>query len=117
ALRRLADVTHVFHAAYVERPDPAAMVAPNLDMLRNVVEPIETAAPRLAHVLFMQGTKYYGSHLGPFRTPARESDPRHVPPNFYYDLQDWISARQQGKRWTWSAPRPHAVIGFAVGNP
>ena len=113
----LADVTHIFHAAYVERPTREAMVAPNLAMLANVVEAIEPIAPRLAHVQFMQGTKYYGSHLGPFKTPAKEDDPRHAPPNFYYDLQDYLEARQRGKRWTWSAPRPHAVIGFALGNP
>ena len=65
----------------------------------------------------MQGTKWYGSHLGPFKTPAREDDPRHMPPNFYYDQQDLVSARQRGRRWTWSAARPHAICGFATGNP
>jgi nucleoside-diphosphate-sugar epimerase len=116
-LRALTAVTHVFHCAYVEHPDAAAMVAPNLAMLRNVVECIEPVAAGLRHVLVMQGTKYYGSHLGPFRTPAREDDPRHMPPNFYYDLQDYVAERARGKGWMWSAPRPHAVIGFAVGNP
>jgi nucleoside-diphosphate-sugar epimerase len=117
SLGALADVTHIFHAAYIEHADAAAMVAPNLALLRNVVECIEPVAHGLAHVLFMQGTKYYGSHLGPFKTPAREDDPRHMPPNFYYDLQDYLAERQHGKRWSWSAARPHAVIGFALGNP
>lgn len=116
-LGELPDVTHVFHAAYVERPSAAEMAAENLALLRNLAECIEPVANGLAHVLCMQGTKYYGSHLGPFKTPAREDDPRHMPPNFYYDLQDYIVERQRGKRWSWSAPRPHAVIGFAVGNP
>lgn len=116
-LAALSDVTHVFHTAYLERATPAETVAPNLEMLRNVVETIEPVAPSLEHLLFMQGTKYYGSHLGPFKTPAQESDPRHMPPNFYYDLQDYVEARQRGRRWSWSAPRPHAVIGFALGNP
>jgi len=113
----LTGVTHVFHCAYIERPTPAEMVAPNVALLANTVETIEPAAPGLRHVLVMQGTKYYGSHLGPFRTPACEEDPRSLPPNFYYDLQDWIVERSRGKRWSWSAPRPHAVIGFALGNP
>jgi nucleoside-diphosphate-sugar epimerase len=110
-------VTHVFHAAYFEHPDAAAMVESNLTMLRNLVECVEPVAARLRHVLIVQGTKYYGSHLGPFRTPACEDDPRHMPPNFYYDLQDYLVERSRGQRWTWSAPRPHAVIGFALGNP
>lgn len=116
-LARLRGVTHLFHTAYIERATAAEMVAPNLAMLANVVEAVEPAALGLRHVLIMQGTKYYGSHLGPFKTPAVEDDPRHPPPNFYYDLQDYIADRQRGKRWTWSAPRPHAVIGFAIGNP
>jgi nucleoside-diphosphate-sugar epimerase len=116
-LGRLDRVTHVFHTAYIQRASPTEMVAPNLAMFANTVETLEPVARNLAHVLFMQGTKYYGSHLGPFKTPALEDDPRHAPPNFYYDLQDYIVRRSQGKRWTWSAPRPHAVIGFALGNP
>jgi hypothetical protein len=27
--------------------------------------------------------KSYGVQLGPFKTPAKETDPRHMPPNFY----------------------------------
>ena len=38
----------------------------------------------------MQGSKWYGNHLGPYLTPARETDPRHMPPNFYYDQQDFL---------------------------
>jgi nucleoside-diphosphate-sugar epimerase len=40
-----------------------------------------------------------------------------MPPNFYYNQQDFLAARQHDKRWTWSASRPHAICGFAVGNP
>jgi PRISE-like Rossmann-fold domain len=40
-----------------------------------------------------------------------------MPPNFYYDQQDLVAARQRGKTWTWSTARPHAICGFAIGNP
>jgi nucleoside-diphosphate-sugar epimerase len=116
-LSALTEVTHIFHCAYIERPARDEMVAPNVAMLANTVETLERVATDLQHVLVMQGTKYYGSHLGPFKTPAKEDDARHAPPNFYYDLQDYVSTRSAGKPWTWSAPRPHAVIGFAIGNP
>ena len=109
-------ITHVYYAAYVERPSMAEMVAPNLAMLEHVLYAVEPVSP-LAHVHLVEGTKWYGSHLGPFRTPAREDDPRHMPPNFYYAQQDFLAARQAGKAWTWSAARPHAVCGFATGNP
>lgn len=113
----LGGVTHVFYSAYVELPGWAAMVPPNLAMLVNTLDAVEAGSPRLAHVNLMQGTKWYGNHLGPFKTPARESDPRHMPPNFYYDQQDFVVERQRGKPWTWSAARPHAISGFATGNP
>src|SRR5689334_5565678 len=113
----LGDVTHLFFAAYREMPTEAERVEVNGAMLRNVVEAIEAAAPGLRRIVLMQGTKYYGCHLGPFKTPARESDPRHMPPNFYYTQQDHLEARQSGKEWTWSALRPQAITGFAVGNP
>ena len=110
-------ITHVFFAAYVEKPDWSAMVAPNVAMLANLMDAVEPANPSLEHVNLMHGTKWYGSHLGPFRTPAREDDPRHMPPNFYFDQQDLIEARAAGKDWTWSTARPHAICGFAIGNP
>jgi nucleoside-diphosphate-sugar epimerase len=117
ALKRPRGVTHVFFSAYIERPTWAEMVAPNQTMLVNLMDAIETASPDLAHVNLMHGTKWYGNHLGPFKTPAKEDDPRHMPPNFYYDQQDLVAARQRGKTWTWSTARPHAICGFATGNP
>lgn len=116
-LSELEDVTHIFYAAYQARPTRREEVVPNLTMIRNAVEVIETASPRLEHVNLIQGGKAYGCHLGPFKTPGKETDPRHLPPNFYYDQEDFLRSQQQGKRWTWSALRPEAVCGFAVGNP
>ena len=86
-------------------------------MLVNLVESIEAISPALEHVNLVEGSKWYGNHLGPYKTPARETDARHMPPNMYYNQQDFLESRQHGKRWNWSAVRPHAVCGFAVGNP
>lgn len=116
-LRDLARVTHIFYAAYQERPTWAELVPPNLAMLVNVVDVVEPIAPRLAHISLMQGYKVYGAHLGPFKTPARESDPAHMPPEFNVDQQDFLTERQRGKSWSWSAIRPSVVCGFALGNP
>lgn len=116
-LAPLADVTHVFYVAYQDRPTWAELVAPNVAMLVNVIEAIEPVANDLAHVSLMQGYKVYGAHLGPFKTPAREDDAGHMPPEFNVDQQDFLEARQRGKAWTWSAIRPSVVGGFALGNP
>jgi nucleoside-diphosphate-sugar epimerase len=116
-LSQLTDVTHVFYCAFQARPKWAEHNAPNVAMLVNAVEPIAKASPRLAHVHLVEGNKIYGSHLGPFKTPAKESDPPHMLPNFYWDQEQWLRGFQRGKSWTWSALRPHTVCGFAVGNP
>jgi nucleoside-diphosphate-sugar epimerase len=116
-LSHLTDVTHIFYAAYQERPTWAELVPPNLAMLVNVVTVIEDSSPDLEHVSLMQGYKVYGAHLGPFKTPARESDPPHMPPEFNVDQQQFLESLQVGKRWSWSAIRPSVVCGVALGNP
>jgi nucleoside-diphosphate-sugar epimerase len=116
-LATLKDVTHIFYAAYQDRPSWAELVAPNLAMLVNVVDAIEPIARNLQHISLMQGYKVYGAHLGPFKTPASESDANHMPPEFNIDQQDFLESRQSGQRWTWSALRPSVVIGFGLGNP
>jgi nucleoside-diphosphate-sugar epimerase len=113
----LSKVTHVFYAAWQPRPSQAEEVEPNLAMLRHVVEVVEEASPYLQHVNFMQGSKAYGAHLGPYKTPAKESDPRHLPPNFYFDQEDFVRGAQQGRDWGFSILRPNSPCGFAVGNP
>ncbi len=116
-LSAITDATHIFYAAFQARPTWAEHNEPNLAMLVNSVEPIAAASQSLRHVNLIEGNKIYGSHLGPFKTPAREDDPPHMLPNFYYDQEQWLRHAQVGGSWTWSALRPQTVCGFAVGNP
>lgn len=116
-LSGLSEVTHIFYAAYQDRASWAELVAPNLAMLVNTVEVMEPVAGGLRHVSLMQGYKVYGAHLGPFKTPAREDDAPHMPPEFNVDQQQFLEHRQQGKQWTWSALRPSVVCGIGLGNP
>ncbi len=116
-LSDLTEVTHVFYAAYQDRPTWAELVAPNLAMLTNVVDALEPVASGLEHISLMQGYKVYGAHLGPFATPAREDDPPHMPPEFNVDQQQFLEERQVGSQWTWSALRPSVVAGVGLGNP
>jgi nucleoside-diphosphate-sugar epimerase len=120
-LGRLTEATHVFYAAFQPAGGAAAgyasNIAPNRDMLINAVTAIDRASPALARVVLVTGTKYYGSHLGTFKTPARESDPRHAGLNYYFDQIDWLSAFQRGKRWDFVELRPQTLCGFAPGTP
>ena len=114
------EATHVFYAAFQPAPGAAADYARNIganrDMLVNSVSAIEKSSPRLERVVLVTGTKYYGSHLGPYKTPAREDDPRHEGANYYFDQIDWLVERQRGKRWTWTELRPQTLCGFAPGT-
>ena len=116
-LSGLAGVTHLFYCALSSGPGAWDRPA-NRQMLVNLVEVAEAATSDLAHVSLMQGSSYYGFHSpGGGTTPAREDDPRTTSANFYYTQEDYLRERAQDAGWTWSAPRPGAVAGFAVGNP
>ena len=116
-LGALAGTTHLFYASRAEHGEGAPEdVARNLTMLRNTVESVEAVAKGLKHVHVVTGTNYYGLTLGPYRTPAREDDARHMPPDFYYELEDYVAARQRGKSWTWSVSRPDVICDFRPGR-
>jgi nucleoside-diphosphate-sugar epimerase len=115
-LAGLAEATHVFYAAFQPAAGAAAgyasNIAPNRDMLVNAVTAIDAVSSALRRVVLVTGTKYYGSHLGPFRTPARASAP-----DYYFDQIDWLAGFQRGKRWDWVELRPQTLCGFEPGTP
>ena len=119
-LAGLKDVTHVFFAAFQPGSGPAAdyakNISANLALLTHSVQAIDQASSKLERVVLVTGTKYYGSHLGPFKTPAKEDDPRHDGTNYYFDQIDWLTGYKKGKRWSWTELRPQTLCGFAPGT-
>lgn len=111
ALSACRDITHVFYCA--NHGSAQLRIA----MIENVIDALESEARGFVNINLLQGTKYYGSHLGPFKTPAKESDARVTGGDFYYSEEDLVTSRQKAKRWTWTAVRPHSVCGYAAGNP
>src|SRR3546814_7682367 len=89
----------------------------NTAMLANLVDALAAAGAPLRHLLLVHGSKWYGSHLGPYRTPAAEDDSRAPGPSFYFGQQDWVESRAAGADWTWTALRPHILAGFSLGYP
>ena len=113
-LSSLGDVTHVFYcgrATHAEQVIESA--SDNLRLLDNLVNGIESSAKNLTHVHLVQGGKYYGVHVGPFPTPAREEDPRAPIPNFNYDQQDYLIERSKEKEWSWSCSRPNTLLHYS----
>jgi nucleoside-diphosphate-sugar epimerase len=114
ALATIEPVTHAFFAARAPfREGGVEDVEGNVAMLAATLDALASRAEALDHVHLLEGIKWYGMHLGPYPTPSREDDPRHLPPNFYYDQQDLLSARAALARWSWSASRPSYICDFA----
>ena len=114
ALGTIEPVTHVFFAARAPfREGGVEDVEGNVAMLTATLDALSARSDVLEHFHLLEGTKWYGMHLGPYPTPSREDDPRHLPPNFYYDQQDLLSARAATARWSWSASRPSYICDFS----
>jgi len=111
AVASLRGVTHVLNAARhdFETGQPESAEA-NTAMLANLLDAVRETRQPLEHVHIVQGTKYYGSNLGPFPTPAPETAPRSLQANFYFDQEDLLIARSAAEGWHWSASRPHAIV-------
>lgn len=111
----LKGVTHLFYAALKPHADPGAEADENAAMLENLVRALQQSGAALERLTFIQGGKVYGAHLGVYKTPAREDDSRHFPPNLYFRHEDFARDQaRQGLRWT--ALRPDVVIGHSLGS-
>lgn len=117
AFSSLSSVTDVVYSAYVERESESAAVEPNVSMLAHSLEALVAAGAPLRHVVLFGGGKAYGPHLGPYKTPAKESDPRLLGPNFYYDQEDFLSHWGAQHEVGWTVLRPDGVFGPGVGSP
>jgi nucleoside-diphosphate-sugar epimerase len=123
ALRDVRDVTAVVFCALYESPDllggwfDPAHTEINVRMLRNLLDALEGHNPGLRHVTVLQGAKADGVHLGPTHPPAKERQPRHMHPNFYWAQEDLLRERAADARWNWTIFRPQAILGLATGSP
>jgi nucleoside-diphosphate-sugar epimerase len=118
ALQSAADTTHLFYAALSQDPDLAVEAKRNSAMLSSVLDGLEAAGAPLRRVVSYEGFKIYGIHLGAHvRTPARESDPPHMPPNIY--LSQRAQLRAEGSKGAWDnvALSPDVVVDDIYGNP
>lgn len=116
-LARLPNPTHLFYCGRATHAEQVIEnTSQNLKLLDHLVTAVEAKSPDLQHVHLVQGGKYYGVHIGPFQTPARESDPRAPIRNFNYDQQDYLAERSAHAPWQWSASRPNTLLHYSPGN-
>lgn len=117
AAPQMVDVTHVFFCARSVEENYVIKVDANRLIVENLLDAVIPVARGLQHVQIIHGMKWYGSNLGPYRTPAKESHPRLSGANFYYEQLDALIQRQAGHAWTWSTLRPHFICGVSLGSP
>ncbi|HVD84654.1 MAG TPA: NAD-dependent epimerase, partial [Bradyrhizobium sp.] len=79
ALATIEPVTHAFFAARAPfREGGVEDVEGNVAMLAATLDALAARSDALEHVHLLEGIKWYGMHLGPYPTPSREDDPRHL---------------------------------------
>jgi nucleoside-diphosphate-sugar epimerase len=117
SFKRLGDASALVFCAYVEGESMEATVAPNVKMLANAIDGLIEAGAPLRHVVLICGGKSYGEHLGPYKTPAKERDPRFMGPIFYNNQEDLLWERATRYGFTWTVLRPDAVWGPSIGSP
>ena len=121
--KTLHDVTHVIYAALYEKPGLLAgwvetdQMQTNLQMLKNLMVPLQGAAKNLQHVSLLQGTKAYGAHVAPMSVPGKERAPRVEHANFYWLQEDWLKQQRANASWSLTLWRPPLIIGHAFGAP
>jgi nucleoside-diphosphate-sugar epimerase len=118
----LRDATRLVYAALHEKPGLVAgwreadQIDTNERMLRNLLAPLDRAAPALRHVTLLQGTKAYGAHVRPLPVPAREDrDEARDVPNFYWRQEALLRGLSPGRGWHFTILRPQIVFGLAIG--
>lgn len=112
-LQGLGRVTHIFYTALVSGRTLEDENELNRRLLANLIDAVVPIAAGLEHVHVLEGVKWYGYHLGAYKTPAREDDPPCQPRYFYRDQHEHVLGAQKGRAWTWSTSRPGAVCGYA----
>lgn len=113
----LAAVTHVFFCSRAVASGYTIDADANTAMLANLLDALAAGAPRVEHVQLMHGLKWYGTHVGPIRIPARETDPPHADSSFYERQQDMLSSRGAASGWSWTTIRPHFICSVTTQSP
>lgn len=112
ALAAHQDATHLYYCGRAAHQEQTLEnEAGNRLLLANLLDAFDR--DRLDHVHLVQGGKVYGVHIGPFPTPARESDPRAPIENFNYVQEDLLRERSADAPWSWSASRPNTLVHFS----
>jgi nucleoside-diphosphate-sugar epimerase len=118
ALEVANNTTHLFYAALSQDANLTIEAECNGQMLGNILDGLAAVEVPLQRIVSYEGSKIYGIHLGArVRTPARETDPPHMPPNINLSEREQLKARASKGKWDNVALIPDVVVGDIFGNP
>jgi nucleoside-diphosphate-sugar epimerase len=117
ALSRLSGITDVAFAAFTPASPKHGETDLNIGMLANALRGLGSLKGGLKRVVLIGGGKSYGPHLGHYRTPARESDPRVMGPIFYDAQQDLLTEWSARNGTSWTILRPDLMFGPSLKSP
>ncbi|WP_291049702.1 SDR family oxidoreductase [Herbiconiux sp.] len=113
----LSGITAVVYAGYAERAGFAETTELNERMLAGLLHALERDGAAPERFVLIGGDKSYGEHLGPYRTPAKESDPRLLGPILYNPQEDLVQGAAARFGWSWTVLRPDGIFGHSIGSP
>ncbi len=122
ALGALSNVTHLVYAALFEKPGLIAgwfeddQIETNDAMFRNCLDPLLAAAPSVAHITLLQGTKAYGMRRPTPVAAQEDRDEAHHEPNFYWRQENYLRDRAVGAAWRFAILRPQIIYGLSIGS-
>ncbi|RDW86259.1 uncharacterized protein DSM5745_02901 [Aspergillus mulundensis] len=113
-------ITHVFYFVFSPfNGDHVEECNQNCDMVRRVVDALNTLALNLQSFIYPGGSRGYGTYIpgGIFQPPLTESMADTLPEDYaktvaYPWIRKILNDASKGRSWTWSELCPDAVIGF-----
>lgn len=107
----------IIYSAYYHSENVQDIHDKNIEMFSNLLSSIQKSSiSSIKNFMLVEGTKWYGSHLGEFKTPAKETDD--VKKNhFYHYQQNLLESVAKKNNFSWIAIRPHTVCSNVIGFP
>ncbi|PNS21570.1 hypothetical protein CAC42_929 [Sphaceloma murrayae] len=123
-VRDVESVSHVFFAAYIEKPSYPDLVQVNELLVRNAITAVDRLAGHsLKNIILQTGGKHYGVEFPgtvDIQPPLKATAPRIPKPEadniFYYQQYDVLQDLAKDKSWNFYEVRPDVIVGFTPGT-
>jgi hypothetical protein len=116
-LSSIRDVTHIVFGAYVERATPSEKTEDNVAILKNLLGHCRGDVAKSPARDLLSGRQGLRRRPWAIQDACTRRRPAINATELLLRSGRLSSRSSEGKQWHWTALRPEAVCGFAVGNP